>query len=494
MKIKRFFAPDMRQAIRTVRDEQGPDAVILSTRSTAGGIEIVAAVDYDAELVNGIFGDARGTSSRKPSDERADERGGDEAGRWSGDPPGEQDDDWSGERAGARPGEDETAAACDHRSPEPGGAAATPRQSRPAHASPSGDAPQDAPQDAPGHASWPEPALARESAAGDRAAERRMPRIEWSQDPMLSAMQDELRSLRAILQDQVARLATADYDRRDPVRAEIVRRFLACGFEEQTARRIAAATSDGAEPARAWREALFRLANWLPVAAADPLERSQAIALVGATGVGKTTTAAKLAARACRRFGSKAVALVSTDDFRVGAHRQLASYGLLLGLPVRHARSAAELADQLEEFDHRRVVIVDTAGVGQRDARLIDETRSLMRTGELQSHLVLSSNVQQDVMEEVIEAFGADQLAGCILTKLDEATRLGPALSTALAHQLPISFVSSGQRVPEDIKIARPRDLVARALSSPGRKKDKTDTPWTASASSAHQEVPHEHA
>lgn len=467
MKIKRFFASDMRQAIRTVRDEQGPDAVILSTRSTAGGIEIVAAVDYDAELVNGILGDTHDARPRRPADERADDR---------------FDDD-----AGDRAGDDETTTAAAERAPEPDGPAAAPRQPRPAQA----DAPDDAPRDTPGHAAWPEPAAARGPAAHDRASELRKPRIEWSQDPMLSAMQDELRSLRAILQDQVARLATADYDRRDPVRAEIVRRFLACGFEEQTARRIAAATSDGAEPARAWREALFRLANWLPVAAADPLERSHAIALVGATGVGKTTTAAKLAARACRRFGSKSVALVSTDDFRVGAHRQLASYGLLLGLPVRHARSAAELADQLEEFDNRRIVIVDTAGVSQRDARLIDETRSLMRTGVLQSHLVLSSNVQQEVMEEVIEAFGADQLAGCILTKLDEATRLGPALSTALAHQLPISFVSSGQRVPEDIKVARPRDLVARALSSTGRKKD---TPWIASASSAHQEVPHEHA
>ena len=454
MKIKRFFAPDMRQAIRTVRDEQGPDAVILSTRSTAGGIEIVAAVDYDAELVNGIFGDARGTSSRKPADERAADETGDD----------EHDGDTATDsvRAGGSPVEP----------------AAEPSSER-------------LPEPEPGVklAGAPEPASP--PAARTRTAEPGKPRIEWSQDPMLVAMQDELKSLRALLQDQVARLATADYDRRDPVRAEIVRRFVACGFEEKTARRIAAATSDGAEPARAWREALFRLANWLPVTAGDPLECSQAIALVGATGVGKTTTAAKLAARACLRFGSKSVALVSTDDFRVGAHRQLASYGLLLGLPVRHARSADELADQLEEFDNRRIVIVDTAGVGQRDARLIDETRSLVRTGALQSHLVLSSNVQQEVIEEVIAAFGTDRLAGCILTKLDEASRLGPALSTALAHHLPISFVSSGQRVPEDIKIARPRDLVARAFSFPGR---KTDTPWTPSASSAHQEVPHEHA
>lgn len=462
MKIKRFFAPDMRQAIRTVRDEQGPDAVILSTRSTAGGIEIVAAVDYDAELVNGIFGDSRSASPRKPADDPAGAEAGAEAGDKAGDESG-------GARAEA-PAVGVFSGTGDRALPEP--------------------EPESVFTGGSGNGRAFERLQSLEPEPG-RQAELRAPRIEWSQDPMLAAMQDELRSLRALLQGQVARLATADYDRRDPVRAEIVRRFVACGFEEQTARRIAAATTDGAEPARAWREALFRLANWLPVADADLLDNAQAIALVGATGVGKTTTAAKLAARACLRFGSKSVALVSTDDFRVGAHRQLASFGLLLGLPVRHARTATELAEQLEEFGNRRIVIVDTAGVGQRDARLIDETQKLMRTNALHSHLVLSSNVQQEVMEEVIEAFGPAQLDGCILTKLDEAAHLGPALSTVLAHQLPISYVSSGQRVPEDIKVARSRDLVARALSSNGR---KTDTPWAASALNAHQEVPHEHA
>lgn len=412
MKIKRFFAPDMRQAIRMVRDEQGPDAVILSTRNTGGGVEIVAAIDYDAELVNGMLGESQ-----------AEQR----------------------DTCHAPPHRTEAAAAAEAL-PEP--AART--------VPPAGEVP-------------PQPEIAEVPELLKRSAPSRTPRVEWTQDPTLAAMQDELKSLRAILQDQVTRLATADYDRREPVRAEIARRLMKSGFDEAVARGVAAGTTSLATPAEAWREAQFGLAQRLPVVATDPIEQGRVIALIGATGVGKTTTAAKLAARACLRYGSKSVALISTDDFRVGAQRQLASFGLLLGLPVRQARSTAELADQLAEFDNRRLVIIDTAGMGQRDVRLIEETRKLSQVAELQSYLVMSGNLQREVMDEVVDAFGRDQLAGCILTKLDEAARLGPALSTLLTHQLPVAFISEGQRVPEDLRPARASDLVSRALASPSR-------------------------
>ena len=437
MKIKRFFAPDMRQAIRLVRDEQGPDAVILSTRNTGGGVEIVAAVDYDAELVSGMFGEAAATP---PAEAAAADGAPREEARASTAPPAAE--------------------------PRPAGRAAA-RPAAPA---------------------VPEPAPA---AAPDTTRPRATPRVEWVQDPALAAMQDELKSLRAILQDPCARLATSDYDRREPVRAEVIRRLVRVGFDEAVARGVAAATTQLATPGEAWREALFGLSARLPVAENDPLEQSQVIALIGATGVGKTTTAAKLAARACLRYGSQSVALVSTDDFRVGAQRQLASFGLLLGVPVRQARSAAELADQLAELGGRRVVIVDTAGIGQRDLRLIDETRKLTRIADLQSYLVMSANVQREVMDEVVDAFGRERLAGCILTKLDEAARLGPALSTVLTHQLPLAFVSAGQRVPEDLKVARARDLVALAVSPPGRASRSRPASQASGAAGAAAEVRH---
>lgn len=449
MKIKRFFAPDMRRAIHLVREEQGPDAVILSTRNTAGGVEIVAAVDYDAELVNGMFGEQRAPAEAAP-----------------------------GETAQAEAARAETARADSATAADP--ARDTEATNEAAKREIESDAAARERVIAAAETRRLEAAAFddRREATGFTPPKRTpAPRIEWTQDPMLSAMQEELKSLRAILQDQVSRLATADYDRREPVRAGIVRRFVKFGFDEAVARGIAAATSELATPADAWREALFGLAKRLPVVARDPLEQCSAIALIGATGVGKTTTAAKLAARACLRYGSNSVALISTDDIRVGAQRQLASFGLLLGLPVRQARSATELADQLAEFGNRRIVIIDTAGMGQRDVRLIDETRKLTRVADLQSYLVLSANVQREVMDEIVNAFGREQLAGCILTKLDEAARLGAAMSTLVSHQLPVAFLSEGQRVPEDLRLARAKDLVARAFAAPDARSRAHPTP-----------------
>lgn len=426
MKIKRFFAPEMRQAIRMVRDDVGPDAVILSTRNTGGGVEIVAAIDYDAELVDRMVGEGRTES--------------------------------------------------------PDAQAAAPQETAPAQAA------QAAKPAQPEQPEQPEPAQQRPAEQRPAWAQRQperpaTPRVEWVQDPALSAMQEELKSLRAILQDQMARLATADYDRREPVRAEIGRRLVKAGFDETVARGIAAGTTDLATLRDAWQEALFGLARRLPVAPVEQVEQSRIIALVGATGVGKTTTAAKLAARACLRYGNKSVALISTDDYRVGAQRQLASFGLLLGLPVRQARSTGELADHLAEFASRRQVIIDTAGMSQRDLRLLEESRKLGELGDVQSYLVMSANVQREVMDEVIDAFGRERLAGCILTKLDEAARLGPALSTLLTRQLPVAFVSEGQRVPEDLRPARARDLLARALGQPS-------TPTATATATAHDAPP----
>lgn len=433
MKIKRFSAPDMRQAIRMVRDDVGPDAVILSTRNTGGGVEIVAAIDYDAELVDRMVGDGH-TDSRNEQ------------------------------------------------------AAAPAQASAPLDPAPERPEPEHQRNDAQ-RPSWKEHVAARPAQVPDVPAPQPQPqprpatsRVEWVQDPALSAMQEELKSLRAILQDQMARLATSDYDRREPVRAEIGRRLIKAGFDESVARGIAAGTTDLAPLGDAWKEALFGLARRLPVAPVDQIEQSRIIALVGATGVGKTTTAAKLAARACLRYGSKSVALISTDDYRVGAQRQLASFGLLLGLPVRQARSTSELADHLAEFANRRQVIIDTAGMSQRDLRLLEESRKLGELGNVENYLVMSANVQREVMDEVIDAFGRERLAGCILTKLDEAARLGPALSTLLTRQLPVAFVSEGQRVPEDLRPARARDLISSAL---GQKSPQPAPPQAAPIAAA---------
>jgi flagellar biosynthesis protein FlhF len=197
----------------------------------------------------------------------------------------------------------------------------------------------------------------------------------------------------------------------------------------------------------------------------DSLDQGGVVALVGATGVGKTTTIAKLAARYALRHGRERVALVTTDSYRIAAHEQLRTYGRILGIPVRIANSHAELSEALKLLSDKDLILIDTAGMSQRDVRLSEQFALLGEAApNLKTFLVLSTTTHRSGLGEVVKAFGKVKLDGCILTKLDETTSLGGALSTAVEHKLPVAYVSDGQRVPEDIHIARAPNLIQRAV------------------------------
>jgi flagellar biosynthesis protein FlhF len=190
------------------------------------------------------------------------------------------------------------------------------------------------------------------------------------------------------------------------------------------------------------------------------------IALVGSTGVGKTTSVAKLAARYALRHGQRSVALVTTDCYRIGAHEQLFTYGRILGVPVQVASSHEELQSTLASLADRRLVLIDTAGMSQRDLRLAEQLATLRDSGfPLRTYLVLNVTTQLNVLDEAVRAFGKAALEGCILTKVDEAASLGGVLSVVAKHRLPLAYVGDGQRVPEDLHPARAHNLVNRAVS-----------------------------
>jgi flagellar biosynthesis protein FlhF len=193
---------------------------------------------------------------------------------------------------------------------------------------------------------------------------------------------------------------------------------------------------------------------------------SGVVALVGPTGVGKTTTIAKLAARAVMRHGADQVALVSTDHYRIGAAAQLEHYGRLLGARVYPAYDAASLRKVLEMLRGSHTVLIDTAGVAGSDPRLSQQLEILADAGGLRACLVLAANAQSQSLDEAVRAYLPLKPQACILTKLDEAPALGGALSVLIRHRLPLDYVTDGQRVPEDIAAADARVLVCRAAQS----------------------------
>lgn len=399
MKIKRFFAPDMRQAIRKVREEQGADAVILSNRKIDGGVEIVSAVDYDEALIDNAL-------------ERSEAA------------------------AQARQAESATPAA----------------------------APQSKPIAAQHHQPQAQPAAPARPQTASPPSAVRPSAVQWSQDPAIVSMKDEIKQLRGLLEHQLAHLAWNDLKSHHPDQASLLARLNSLGMKPVVAQALADRVSGFDDLEQAWRTVLNLFAQSIPVTNDDILDQGGVVALVGSTGVGKTTSVAKLAARFALRHGQRRVALVTTDSYRIGAHEQLLTYGKILGVPVHVAADHEELQQVLKGLMDKHLVLIDTAGMSQRDIRLTEQFATLAHTGmPIKTYLVLSATAQAPVQEETVLAFRDVELDGCILTKVDETASLGGTLSVISEQQLPLAYIADGQRVPEDMQPARPHNLVHQA-------------------------------
>ena len=258
----------------------------------------------------------------------------------------------------------------------------------------------------------------------------------------------------------------------EPVSAALLRSLLECGFSMPLVRSLLERLPAGMDRHAALAWARNDLVTSLPVLRDEEafLAGGGVFALVGPTGVGKTTTLAKLAARCVAREGREQVAMLTTDMFRIGALEQLQIYGRLMGIPAHSVRDADELKQALSHLGNRRIILIDTTGISQRDRNVAAQAALLHAAGRpVRRLLVLNAASQGDTLDEVAHAYrngAGEDVVGCIVTKLDEATRIAPALDTAIRHRLPIHYVSVGQKVPEDMAVAEPQELVDRALDA----------------------------
>lgn len=389
MKIKRFFAPDIRQALRQVREALGSDAVILSNKKVDGGIELVAAIDYDASAF----------------------------------------------------------------------ASAPPPQAKPARSR--------------------EPSLRREVTPASTAAEpastvasvaklkeQVLPKVEWSQDPVLVEMRQEMKALRRMMENELSGLSWREMGDHKPETRDLFRKLMGLSISPDICSELVESVADVTSADQAWRKALYGLATKMETVGDDLLEQGGVFALIGPTGVGKTTTVAKLAARFALRHGTHQIALISTDNYRIGAQEQLNTYARILDVPVRTAGTREELAVALNGLTGKRLILIDTAGMSQRDVRLSEQLSMLDVAGQgVRTFLTLSAATDYSSLAQTITAFGSARPEACILTKVDEAGSLGGALSALIHKALPLAFVTDGQKVPEDLHLARSHTLVSKAVA-----------------------------
>jgi flagellar biosynthesis protein FlhF len=273
----------------------------------------------------------------------------------------------------------------------------------------------------------------------------------------LAQISAEVRALRGLLETQVARMRWDEHARRQPESAAIMRNLSRLGLTAGTVRELMAELpADGA--ANPWSTTLRQLVRHLDVLDEEPILAGGIYAVVGPTGAGKTTTIAKLAASYRLRGRAEDIALVTTDTYRVGAREQLETFGRIMGVPVYVAADADALGATLRALADTPLVLIDTAGMGQRDLRLARELACLTDVEQdIQVLLALPANVQTEALQEIVDAFRIARPAACILTKLDEATSLGGAFSVLINSGLPLAYVANGQRVPEDLHFASSR-------------------------------------
>ncbi|MCY9851075.1 flagellar biosynthesis protein FlhF [Vibrio mediterranei] len=494
MKIKRFFARDMRQALLQVKDELGAEAVIMSNKKVAGGVEIVAAVDGDSSpseprqmQSNALAAPTRPQSgydgSRQTNDRQADGRN-HNSGRSLKDDVVNLNQKSSASAPSVTDrfanmlknyrGADSNASKSASTPPD-SLSALLERQSERAKSVSDGYQNSDRYQYAQENRSDFD---SRDNRSSVRSTGRHQFAENSTDAPRrgssprdakigeeLEAMKEDMSSIRRLLEHQVSGLMWQEVERREPLRAMLIKRLERMGLSPELSDQLACYIPEDTPPQKAWKALLSLVSDQIVVSKQDILRKGGIVALLGPTGVGKTTTVAKLAARAAMEYGSDNVALVTTDTYRIGAHEQLSIYGRIMGCPVRVAKDSEELADVLYQLRNRRLVLIDTAGMGQRDVRLSEQLDTLMQeSGEvIHSYLVLPATAQRQVLQETLDHFRRIPLSGCIMTKLDESLSLGEFISVVVQNALPVTYIANGQRVPEDIVIAQPKYMVAKA-------------------------------
>lgn len=305
---------------------------------------------------------------------------------------------------------------------------------------------------------------------------------------------DEIRSMHCMLQQQLAELSWVNAQRQQPEQAGLLRRLLNVGFSSALAHQLLQKMPADVEQGEAWLKQVLKRNLHVVSEADDLVSRGGVYALIGPTGVGKTTTTAKLAARAVVRYGADKVALLTTDSYRIGAYEQLKIYGKILGVAVHAVKDTDDLRLTLSALKHKHLVLIDTVGMGQRDERVCDQNEMFDATG-VQRLLLLNASVSGDTLEEVVRKYQGAQVIGCIATKLDEAVTVGAVLDVAIRHRLVLHYMANGQRVPEDLHPINPDYLLHRALKPAEAKSaftlEEVDFPMLMSAEgSSHSRVP----
>ena len=283
----------------------------------------------------------------------------------------------------------------------------------------------------------------------------------------LHSLYDEIAEMRMLLEEQLWQkhsIPTAADQKLSGRAKQLANQLAQLGLPQTMIQELLVCANDAERLPNCWRKSLVMLAQRIPIDVTDPIEKGGRFAFVGPTGVGKTTTIAKLAARYVLNHGRGKVAIVTTDTYRVGAHDQLKALGRILQVPVRVISGEDQLAAVLSSLKQYPLVLIDTAGFRQGDPKLAQQEALLEACDNVQRVLVLAANSQQQILKASLHAYSGRGLRGCIFTKLDECASLGEAFGAVCSTNTPLLYSAAGQEIPDDIHVVSATDLIAQAV------------------------------
>ena len=451
MNIQRFTAATSREALAKARLAFGEGTLILSNRPTEHGVEVVAtAEDTLASLdraVNPAAGKAQ-TAPRRPTAPA------------------------SYQEVASKVEEDAEQLAMSTLSFQD---YVRERMLRRRHEAAQGSAQEALPAPAPAPSERPRPPALTQRIAVDVAPPApkpvavRKPQTLPATAAVNKGVMDELHAMKELIEDRFNTLTWLGQARQNPIQSNMMLKMIRAGYSPTLSRAILERMPEDMDAAESVRWVMDVLERNLRTDAGTPAlhEEGGVFALIGATGVGKTTTAAKLAGLCARTHGPGSVGLITLDTYRVGAHEQLRAYGKMLGVVAHLAHDKAALQDLLGLLSNKKMVLIDTTGIAPRDPRK-RELMELLDLPAIKRLLVLNAGGHGDTLDEAVNCFKTNTSQQAIFSKIDEAVKLGPAIDAAIRHQLQLRGITTGQRVPEDWEPAVAAKLVRMSMRTAG--------------------------
>jgi len=426
MKIRRFYSHNMRAALRQVAEEFGEEASILSSQKTASGVEIIAALEYDEALLPGaddLIETSRLSEQEDESDFGVDVYANEQRRTKLANSIANNSSDSAGKQIsnGAHSLPDKSDSKINHTTINP-------------------------------------------QTSSTKSKKKNLNHLQWATDPGLTAMKEELGLMRSMMSDQLKGIGWNRYSEKEPTKAMLTRRFVGMGISSQILSQLLPLVKPQQDFECSWQNLLALLAKSVAVNSQDILSKGGIYAFMGPTGSGKSTAIAKIAARFVIRHGAQSVALISTDNYRLSAQQQLSGFAKLLGVSVANVSKNRPINELLEHYKSKKLILIDTAGLSKNDQAIAKQLDAIKENSNIKRFLMMPATNQAAVLRHSVSFFRRYSPYSVIITKLDEAASLGEVLSIILENNLPVAFTTDGQRIPEDIRVAKKHHLVSKAV------------------------------